>query len=66
MSVVSLKGLTLRFGIQNIADWILDYLFENHSESDNQLHWICANEFLTRDEIIANSNALSNFSKKYE
>lgn len=56
----------MRFAVQNIADWVLDYLFENKSESDRQLHWVCANEFLSRDEIIGSQGVLNSFSKVYD
>jgi len=56
----------VRFAIQNIADWVLEYLFENKVESDRQLHWICANDFLTRDEIVSCQSSLNAFSKSYD
>jgi len=56
----------VRFAIQNIADWVLEYLFENKVESDRQLHWVCANDFLTRDEIVSCQSSLNAFSKSYD
>lgn len=56
----------MRFSVQNIADWILDYLFESKSEQDDQLHWIACNSFMTRDEITGSPHTLKKFSTNYE
>ena len=55
----------MRFNIQNIADYILDQLFQRNKISDSVLFWESSNYFLNRSEIYSGSQALDKFSKNY-
>ena len=55
----------MRFSVQNIADWILDKLFDEKRIADNDLFWRACNEFLRRNEIQSGNPALDKFSKNY-
>ncbi len=56
----------MRFSVQNIADWILDKLFDEKKAQDSELFWQACNQFLNRSEIQSGNPALDKFSKNYD